>query len=177
MKEINGDFYFPELEEFLFVGKEYCAYVEKISNKKPEEVFEFFRKILPYLYVKASMLPENLPTEDDFIQRYVTEEDYEIVFNEIREKIEKLEPYYVFDMELREPEKISIAEILTDIYQDIKDLLLAYQRGLLHEKMSTEKFAYAWFMERIGTHIARVLPAFHDAYLKNASEKMKKFNL
>jgi len=171
MKEINGEIIFPELEEFLFVAKEYCFFLEKIASKNEEEVFEFFRKILPYLYVKASILPQNLPNEDDFIQRYVTEEDYEIVFNEVREKVEKLEPYYFFDPDIHEPERIFIAEALTDIYQDLKDLLLAYYRGLLHEKMSAEKYAYAWFLERIGTRIVQVLPAFHHNYVKNKEKQ------
>lgn len=167
MKEINNEPVFRELEEFLFVGKEYCYLLEKISTREQKEVFEFLRKILPYLYVRASMLPQIKPSDEDFIQRFVTEEDYEIIFNEVREKVQVLEPYYIYNSDLKEPEKISIAEALTDIYQDIKDLYLAYHRGLIHEKVSVEKYAYLWFIERIGTRIVQVLPAFHQWYLSN----------
>ncbi|MCX7697262.1 MAG: DUF5063 domain-containing protein [Bacteroidales bacterium] len=165
MKEINNEIVFPELEEFLFVGKEYCFFLEKISSREVHDVLDYVRKILPYLYIKASMIPFSELTDDDFIQRYVSEEDYEIVFNEVREKVQTLEPHYIYNPELKEPEKISIAEALTDIYQDIKDLLLAFNRGLTHEKISVEKYAHLWFIERIGTRIVQVLPAFHQWYV------------
>ena len=44
--------------EFVTVAAEYCAFLERSEGKKRSAFVDTTLKILPLLYLKASMLPE-----------------------------------------------------------------------------------------------------------------------
>ncbi len=157
--------------EFMTIANEYCWLMENIAGFESEKVLDFMRKILPLLYVKgcAVVVPEGADETD--MQRYVTEENYEIIFNETRNKLKEYDVFFIFNNDLKEPEERSIAEGLTDIYQDMKDVMIAYSRGLEPEKAAALYCLKMWFIDRWGKHAADLLPVFHNLYEKKHSNQ------
>ncbi len=155
------------IHELVAVANEFCWFVENIQRYDAGVIMEYMRKMIPLLYVKGSMLkaPENY--DESFMQRYVTEETYEIIFNDIRNKLQQNDRFYVFNPELKEPEERSMAECLTDIYQDLKDGLIAFTKGIEPEKVCAEFYLHEWFITRWGAQAAVLMPVLHDEFQKN----------
>lgn len=118
--------------EMLTVANEYCHFVEKAYNYETKDILEYMQKILPLLYLKGSLLPDITVQVPEANEKFVTEENWEILFNELRNKFKPNDEYWVVDhsdFKFNEPDKNSLADNLTDIYQDLKDFVLLYAKG------------------------------------------------
>jgi hypothetical protein len=114
------------------VANEFCYFVENIEKKEKEIVLEFMQRILPLLHLKGSLLPEIEPEHPEANERFVTEEQWERVFNELRQTLGEDDEYWIIDPQYindTEPLKASLSENITDIYQDMKDFLLLMQKN------------------------------------------------
>lgn len=136
-------------------------------------------KILPLLYLKASMLPKCEMIGDESPETYVTEEIYEVLrINLASILVEKDDYLEVFlpDMAYSdEPIKKNISEDLADIYQDIKDFIFVFQLGL-NETMNDslaicqENFGLLW-----GQKLVNTMRALHDVNIvRKPGEKTKR---
>ena len=163
MAEDNNNIF---AQEFITVANEYCWLMENISDFDSDKIVDFMRKMLPLLYVKGSAVVTPDDADESNMQRYVTEENYEIIFNNVRNKLIHLEKFYTYNEELQEVEEKSMAECLTDIYQDLKDVQIAYVKGLEFEKAAALFCLKQWFVERWGTHVAVLLPVLHNIFEK-----------
>ena len=65
--------------EFVTVAAEFCAFLERAESMKCSTFVDTSLKILPLLYLKASMLPKCETIGDEAPETYVTEEIYEIL--------------------------------------------------------------------------------------------------
>jgi hypothetical protein len=119
--------------EFVAVANEFCKYAEHSPELKGDELLRILQRILPLMYLKASLLPQLNPFFEDGNEKFVTEADYVKIHEVLREKFGTADEYIeVFDdkMSFSEgPVTASISENIADIYQDIKDFLLLYQTG------------------------------------------------
>jgi Domain of unknown function (DUF5063) len=119
--------------EFVAVANEFCKYAEHASELKGDELLKILQRILPFMYLKASLLPELNPFFEDGNEKFVTESDWTRMQEIFREKFGTADDYpEVFDEKINESEGhvvSSISENMADIYQDIKDFLLLYQTG------------------------------------------------
>jgi len=154
------------IHELVAVANEFCWFMENIQRYEADTILEYMRKMIPLLYVKGSMLKAPESYDESFMQRYVTEETYEIIFNDIRNKLQQNDLFYVFNSELKEPEERSMAECLTDIYQDLKDGLIAFTKGIEPEKICAEFYLYEWFITRWGAQAAVLMPVLHAEFQK-----------
>jgi hypothetical protein len=132
--DANSDpVYSRNVIEFVAVANEFCKYTEHASEIKGDEMLHIMQRILPLMYLKASLLPKLDPFFEDGNEKFVTEADW-IDINEIlKEKFGTANDYLeVFDEKLNDsdgPVVSSISENMADIYQDMKDFLLLYQTG------------------------------------------------
>ena len=62
--------------EFITVALEYCRLVENVATYKKREFAEKLTRIFPLLYLKSNLLPE-AETSDAYLERFVSEEQYE----------------------------------------------------------------------------------------------------
>lgn len=119
--------------EFVTVAKEFCIFVE---NAKSESKFDFIsksQKLLSLLYVKASLIPEITETFDEYTEKFLSEEDWNNIQQQVAEKLGSHE----FFLEVLEPivqysdDKISVSlsEIFADIYQNLIDFLTLFRIG------------------------------------------------
>ena len=51
--------------EFVTVAAEYCAFLEQARSRRPLDFVETALKLLPLLYLKASLLPPCEPIGDE----------------------------------------------------------------------------------------------------------------
>jgi len=132
--DINSDpVYSRNVIEFVAVANEYCKYTEHASELNGDELLKILQRILPLLYLKASLLPQLNPCFEDGNEKFVTESDWVIIHDTLREKFGTANDYLeVFDEKINDSEEhvlSSMSENMADIYQDMKDFLLLYQTG------------------------------------------------
>jgi len=119
--------------EFVAVANEFCKYAERAQELKGDELLKILQRILPLMYLKASLIPVLNPYFEDGNEKFVKESDWIRIHAALREKFGTADDYLeVFDEKMSEsegPVLSSISENMADIYQDIKDFLLLYQTG------------------------------------------------
>ena len=126
--------YGHDVLEFVTVGIEFCAFLEKSQGRSREEFVETMLKLLPLLYLKAQLLPR-IDSEGDFLpQGKVTEDDYNwvrrIAYDILQNDDQYLESSYENDMETDEMQWRSVSEHLADIYQPVRNFLAIYKDGI-----------------------------------------------
>ena len=133
MKENSKPVYSRSVIEFVAVANEFCKYLERSDELKGDELLKILQRILPLMYIKASLLPELQPFFEDGNEKFVTEEQWERLHAALNGKFGTADDYQeVFDLNAADAGGAivaSISENMTDIYQDIKDFLLLYQTG------------------------------------------------
>lgn len=131
--------YSRNVVEFVAVANEFCKYAEHAAEIKGDEMLRIMQRILPLMYLKASLLPSLEPVFEDGNEKFVTEPDWNRIHAAFRDKLGSADGFLdLHEDRQNEPDTIvssSIAENLTDIYQDLKDFLLLYQTGT-HEVMN-----------------------------------------
>lgn len=150
--------------EMLTVANEFCLFLEKSTEYERNDVLRFLQKISPLIYIKASLLPSIELMDEDAAEHFVTEEEWEGMFNLLRQKFGDGDIYYFIDPHERshtDAVKASLAENFTDIYQDLKDFVLLYQKP---RKASMEFAVYECkrlFETRFGFRLVRAHAALH----------------
>jgi hypothetical protein len=152
--------------EMLTVANEYCLFFEKAENYESGDILLYFQKIAPLLYLKASLI-DPLPVNNDaYNERYVTEEQWEAVFKALREKLGTGDQYYTHDHNFDSVEA-SLADNFADIYQDMKDFIMLYQKNTepaRHNAIAnlTDLFRWRW-----GPALINALGAVHQLLFKD----------
>lgn len=129
---INEPVYSKNVLEFLKVAHEYCLFTESIFDRPSEDILAFYQKITPLLYLKGLLLPEFVPEYPESMERFMTEEEWGSIFNELRSKFGNDDEYWYSDPDNKDVNdliKASLSENMADIYQDLKDFVLLYQKG------------------------------------------------
>ncbi|MDD3728500.1 MAG: DUF5063 domain-containing protein [Dysgonamonadaceae bacterium] len=166
----NNIVYAPVTLDFVTVSVEFCSFLEsgKVSNRN--EWMLTVLRMLPLLYVKATMLPSVEIIDDDFPETFVSEQDYIRVSNQISSMMGEDNVYldvFIEDMKYSDrPISSFISEDIADIYQDIRNFVSVYQYGLEETMTSalhicTENFRSYW-----GQKLVNVLRALHSLVYK-----------
>lgn len=160
--------------EFVTVAVQYCAYLETIEDTTQNDFTDKLTKILPLLYLKASLAPETGEVNDDEQEVTVTEADYNYIMSKIYNIYGKDDTYlevFLQDMKYSEtPISASISEDLTDIYQDLKNFITIYERGVT-ENMNDALYACIEnFKAYWGQKLVNVLRALHSIKYASTSD-------
>lgn len=151
--------------EFVTVAVEYCIFMEQFENMTTEEFTDRLTKILPLLYLKAQLAPEVKDDSFEELEDAVTEQDYNFILNRVTAVMGQYNDYlevFVEDMQYSaEPILAHIAESLADIYQDLRNFVAIYERGV-DEHMNMALFAcMEHFKHYWGQTLVNVLRALH----------------
>ena len=178
MKKESQVIFDRNVVEFVTVAAEFCKFLEQAEGMKRATFVDTSLKILPLLYLKASMMPKCEMMGEDMPENFVTEETYEIVRMNLAGILAEKDDYldvFVSDMKYSDqPITKYISEDLADIYQDIKDFIFVFQLGL-NETMNDalaicqENFALYW-----GQKLENNLNTLHDE--KNAQTNRENKN-
>ena len=175
MKKESQVIFDRNVVEFVTVAAEFCKFLEQAEGMKRATFVDTSLKILPLLYLKASMMPKCEMMGEDMPENFVTEETYEIVRMNLAGILAEKDDYldvFVSDMKYSDqPITKYISEELADIYQDIKDFIFVFQLGL-NETMNDalaicqENFALYW-----GQKLVNTLRALHDVKYAQADSE------
>lgn len=145
--------------ELLTVANDFCLTVAGAENIEKNILTDYLLKVCPLLYIKASLLPE-IPVENPEVnEKFLTQEEWESIFNSLRNKFGRDDEFWYVDPSnsANEPVKGSLAECIADIYQDLKDFLLLYQKNSLAAKENAvhdikRLFENRWGYELVNAH-------------------------
>lgn len=130
MSNETNPIYAPAVIDFITVSAEFCVLLEKNEEIDKIDFLGKISKLLPLIYVKASVIPSLEEEEEGYLQEYVTEEDYNYVQNKVWQILKEDDEYLeVFSSEIRyseAPVVATISEGISDIYQDLKNFIAIY---------------------------------------------------
>lgn len=155
--------------DMFTVANEFCIFTEKAEKYNAEEVVQYYAKICPLLYLKGAILPVVEPDEDYFGERFVNEDLWENIYNSLLTVFADNDGFFTLSYENSDniPLKASISEHLADIYQDLKDFVLLYQKNLNYAKQNAVYECRTLFVAHWGGRIASLLPALHAIAFPN----------
>ena len=166
MKKESQVIFDRNVVEFVTVAAEFCKFLEQAETIKRSTFVDTSLKILPLLYLKASMLPKCETIGNEALETFVTEETYEILRMNLAGLLAEKDDYldvFVSDMKYSDqPITRNISEDLADIYQDIRNFIFVFQLGLnetMNDSLAVcrENFALYW-----GQKLVNTLRALHD---------------
>ena len=120
--------------EFVTVTLEYCALMEASSGHNLFSFTDKAVKILPLLYLKATLLPVPQDSGEEYdIEHFITENTYEAIryrtaglLGEFDSFLETFHP----DIKYSDtPVAATISENMADIYQDLGDFAALFRQG------------------------------------------------
>lgn len=161
----NHIVYSANVIEFVTVAAETCLFLEHTAEFERDDFIQKSVKLLPLLYLKASMVKIPELIFDDNVERFVAEEDYRFVCEQV-ERVLGLDDSYleVFhpDMALSDtPIAAFVSENVADIYQELKDFAANYQHG--NEDIMNDALVVCLnaFGEHWGQKLLNALRALH----------------
>nr|WP_321453247.1 DUF5063 domain-containing protein [uncultured Carboxylicivirga sp.] len=126
--------YSKNVIEFVTVSKEFCEFLENSDQYTRREFVTIATRIIPLLYLKASVLPRVESELEDELEKTVDEMTYTHILNNLEMKLGRFNDYLeVFNQDMQRsdtPVIAYIAEDLTDMYQDLKDFISSYRIGM-----------------------------------------------
>jgi len=156
--------YSRKVLEMVTVANEYCLFLERAEEFSADELYNFLQKISPLIYLKSALLPDIEVEDEDAVEHYVSEEQWESLFNILYNKFGDRDQFYFVDLHERshnDPVKGSLAESFTDIYQDLKDFLLLYQNPHRAFKENAVRECRRLFETRYGYRLINAQSALH----------------
>ena len=157
--------YSPPVIDFVTVVAETCLFLENASEGGRDEFIDKSVKILPLLYLKTSLLKVPEPVFGDGAERFVTEEDYLFVKEQMEQLLGADDTYLeVFhpDMALSDtPIAAFISENMADIYQELKDFAANYQTADTDVMNDALVVCLEAFAEHWGQKLLNALRALH----------------
>ncbi len=163
--------------EMLKVANEYCLFIERIEKFPSDELYPFIQKLTPLMYLKGSLLPDIIVDEPEANERFLTAEQWENTFGELRNKFADNDEFWILDLEGPDetnPIKASISELLADIYQDMKDFVLLYQKEGRAAKQNAASECKFLFFSHWGIRIIDLLKVIHSR--KSSGLTKEEFN-
>lgn len=162
-----------QIIELLTVSNEYCMFIEKAYDYSKEEILQYIHRMAPLLYLKGSLLPEIKIENPEAYERFVTEEVWENIFNELRNKFSKDDEFWFIDEITFNGDEItkgSMAEQLTDIYQDLKDFVFLYNKNTSDAILNAVAECRHLFYTNWGYKIIRIQKQVHHLLYQNLTE-------
>lgn len=166
----NHIVYGPVTIDFVTVSVEFCSFLENTESPSRAEWIKTLAQILPLLYVKATLLPTVESINDDYLETFVTEQDYLFVSNKVSEMLGEHDVYldvFIDDMKYSDrPVSSFVSEDIADIYQDIRNFVSIYQLGLEESMISALKVCSENFRLFWGQKLVNVLRPLHSLIYK-----------
>ncbi|WP_297093206.1 DUF5063 domain-containing protein [uncultured Draconibacterium sp.] len=157
--------YSKNVVEFVTVANEYCSTIENVSHLTAEENLAKLQKLLPLLYLKASVVEKIEMVMDEELEKFVNELDYNMLHQKWLQLLGENDGFYeVFDPNIQfgeETVRASVSENLLDIYQDLKDCITNYSIG--NEEVMNDAISECiyHFEEFWGQQLVNVMRAVH----------------
>jgi len=158
--------YSENIVEFLTVANDYCAFMDDLVNYNRANFIDRSLKLLPLIYLKASLLP-TLDGDTLEIEKNVTHEEWQYVNSKVMNLMDQFNTYAEITDPLNNesdlPVLASISENFADIYQDMKDFVSLYQIGTVEIMRDAIYECKSNFENYWGLSLVNALKALHFA--------------
>jgi hypothetical protein len=165
MEEHNSPVISKQVLEMITLAHEYCLFFEKAEQYSDRDILNYFQKIAPLMYLKGSLLPADTEPEPEYMERFVTEEQWEAIFKSLREKLQQSDTFYIHDHNY-DTLKASLSENMADIYQDMKDFVMLYQKAPIQSKTCAVAELQQLYENHWGITVIQSLSAVHSILYK-----------
>jgi len=177
---LNNLVYSKNVIELITVANEFCSFLEHSEDKETSDFLGRLQKLLPLLYLKASLLPEFEMEADDELEKYVNELDYNLIQQKVLHHTGAGDDYqevFLSGMQFSESAlTASIAENVADIYQDMKDFVILYQKPLKISKENAVHECKQVFQTRTGYRLVNVIQIIHHLlYTETSVSELAEF--
>ena len=167
MMEQDKKIYSEAVVEFVTVSAEYCKRLETCQKFGQDDFIDVFCKILPLLYLKASLLVGLVSDEEEgFVEHPVTENDYNYVRNCVADLLMDKDDYldvFVEDFKYSDrPIRQTISENLADVYQNLRNFIEVYRQGYDDAMLQALSEVVVTFELEWGQKLLNALRALHD---------------
>ncbi len=188
MAELTKQYvYQQDVIEFVTVSVQTCLFLEHLNELERADFLQKITKLLPLLYLKTQIAPfysqapfnspmegENAVVDEGYLQRFVTEEDYNYVAAGVRNLLGTDDAYLeVFMDDMRysdEPITAYVSENIADIYQELKDMAANYQTANENVMNDAVLACLESFREHWGQKLLNALRALHALSLISEDE-------
>jgi len=157
--------YSKNVIEFVTVAAETCLFLEHAAELPRTDFVQKSIKLLPLLYLDASLLEIPETVFDDAPEKFVNEDDYQFVREQVEQLLGVDDSYLeVFhpDMAISDtPIAAFVSENLADIYQELKDFAASYQLGDIDIMNDALAACLEAFGEHWGQKLLNALRALH----------------
>ena len=157
--------------EMITVAHEFCLFTESVEKYTQEDIFHYYQRICPLLYLKGVLLPEIEIEDNSNAERFVNEEQWESIYKSLQSKLGKQDVFYYVEDILQSPEtsiKVSLSEFITDVYQDMKDFVLLFQKNLLAAKENAVFECKQLFNHHWGIRALEIPKTIHQITTQNS---------
>ena len=151
--------------DFARAALEYCAFVEKAKESDKKTFVGSMTKVLPLLYIKASIIPEITMDYDSDMETKVDEDLYKQVETHISELLGDDDVYletFHPDIQLSDsPVAVKISEDLADMYQDLGNFIAIFKNGQKETMNDSLLLCVENFKRYWGQRLVNALRALH----------------
>ena len=125
----------PHTKEFIKLCRRYFEYIDKLPDRKISDFWTMQLRMLPEIYSGVYRLPQIEARYSAEVEKFVTEREYNRIFINLVSYVGSLDKFSDFS-DLSHPGTMkvinaSLSEMLTDIYQELKDFVSLYETGTL----------------------------------------------
>ncbi|MFP4447223.1 MAG: DUF5063 domain-containing protein [Bacteroidales bacterium] len=156
------------ITEFVSIAGNYCTFAENTQNFDKVAFINKALRLLSSLYFHASQIPHPEDTGLEPAEKFVTEMEWNDIYNKVKMKLGYHDEYLdVFDPVSKEEGEVSIVSLsdnFADIYQDIKNFIVAYGLGNEDLMMSSLWELIYNFQEYWGIKLLNALRILHRLY-------------
>lgn len=152
--------------EFVTVAKSFCDFMDQLESTDKQQFLDTMIRLLPLLYLKASLLPVNEMISEDAPETFATEDQYAVLSQTISDILGEDDAYLeVFHPDISftdTPVASFISENIADIWQDLFDFLSVFRLGY-DETMNDALYVCRTNFEQYwGQSLVNVLRALHN---------------
>ncbi len=164
--------YSKNVIEFVTVANEFCSFVESVYDFSRRDFLSKLQKLFALLYLKAALLPEpDSKFLEEAAEKFVSEDDYNFILDKLTIKLGAFDAYQeIYDSSFHSsqiPIEASIAENITDVYQDLKDFILNYRIGTIEVMNDALRECRLNFEEYWGQRLVNGLRVIHHLLYGN----------
>ncbi len=151
--------------DFAKVAVDYCTWLEAIRKNKKEVFVDQITKILPLLYLKASVIPDIEENFDSELQSFISEDTYESIRSGVADILGEDDTYletFHPDIQFSDtPVAAYISENLADIYQDLGNFISVFRHGEKETMTDSLSLCINNFKNYWGQKVLNALKALH----------------
>jgi len=170
--DIESLVYSENVIGFATLATEYCNLLDAIVLLSQKDFIDKAHRLLPLIYLKAIILPDVEPEMPEMIEKEVTHEEWDAVYNTMANKLSGFDEYTeILDSLNDDRQMVSLSEGFSDIYQDLKDFVSLYNMGTPEIMNDAIWECKKNFKEFWGQRLVNVLRVLHNLLYANAELK------